>query len=85
MGQLLLRSTKSEEHPTRIDVLFQDVRSMSIPTTMDALHVTKLDDRTFRLSGTDWNGAVDAGFMVVAEDDGGYADPSSLFVGGVGN
>jgi hypothetical protein len=57
--------------------------ALAAAATMDQLDVTRLDDRTFRLAGAGWAGAVDAGVMVVAEDDGGYADPSAVFVGGV--
>jgi hypothetical protein len=31
-GRLLLRRTKSAEHPTRVDILFKDVGWMCIPT-----------------------------------------------------
>jgi hypothetical protein len=37
MTRLLLRSTKSEEHPTRIDVLFQGVQFIGLPTRLDGL------------------------------------------------
>lgn len=32
-GRLLLRRTKSTEHPTRVDILFKDVGWMCMPTT----------------------------------------------------
>jgi hypothetical protein len=37
MGRLLLRSTKSPASPTRVDILFQDVRAMKLPTQLDGL------------------------------------------------
>lgn len=43
MGRLLLRSTKSETFPTRVDVLFQNVKAMSLPTLVDGLAVTIAD------------------------------------------
>jgi hypothetical protein len=33
-GRLLLRRTKSAEHPTRVDVLFKDVGWMCFPTSL---------------------------------------------------
>lgn len=39
MGRLLLRSTKSETFPTRVDVLFQNVKAMSLPTMLEGLVV----------------------------------------------
>jgi hypothetical protein len=41
MNRLLLRSTKSETHPTRVDVLFQNVKAMNLPTQLDGLVVTE--------------------------------------------
>jgi len=40
MGRLLLRSTKSENFTTRIDVYFQNVTAMNLRTSMDGLVVT---------------------------------------------
>src|SRR5262249_48013426 len=40
-GQLLLRSTKSDEIPTRIDVLFNDVAALELPTLFDGLSITE--------------------------------------------
>jgi hypothetical protein len=40
MGRLLLRSTKSETFGTRVDVLFQNVKAMKLPTLLDGLVVT---------------------------------------------
>ena len=40
--QLLLRSTKTEEAPTRIDVLFKDAVSINIPMLIDDLRVDVL-------------------------------------------
>jgi hypothetical protein len=36
-GLLLLRSGKTAKHPTRVDVLFQDVRALEVPAWMDGL------------------------------------------------
>jgi hypothetical protein len=40
-GQLLLRSNKSSELPTRIDVLFKDVAALELPTLFDGLSITE--------------------------------------------
>lgn len=41
MARLLLRSTKSETFATRIDVLFQNVKALKLPTSLDGLVVAK--------------------------------------------
>ena len=43
MGRLLLRSTKSETFATRHDVLFQNVKALKLPTSLDGLVVAKAD------------------------------------------
>jgi len=40
MGRLLLRSTKSGSFGTRVDVLFQNVKAINLPTYLDGLVVT---------------------------------------------
>ena len=40
-AQLLLRSNKSNEVPTRIDVLFKKVVSINLPTMFDGLSITE--------------------------------------------
>jgi hypothetical protein len=42
-GQLLLRSTKTETFPTRVEVLFKDVKALQLPTLLDGLVVTEAD------------------------------------------
>lgn len=44
MGRLLLRSSKTETFDTRIDVLFQNVKAMKLPTLLDGLVVTVAAD-----------------------------------------
>lgn len=41
MARLLLRSTKSPTFPTRVDILFQNVMEMSIPTSLDGLTISE--------------------------------------------
>jgi hypothetical protein len=50
-GPLLLRSGKTNEHPTRIDVLILDVRAMEIRSWFEGFEITKVDQdylRNFR-------------------------------------
>jgi hypothetical protein len=39
MGRLLLRSPKSRGHGTRIDILFQNVKAIKIPTLLEGLSI----------------------------------------------
>jgi hypothetical protein len=82
MGQLLLRSNRDGEHATRVEVFFQNVSHLDIPTHMDGLRVDKDAGGRYRLTGDGWSGSVDAGIMKSAEDHGSYVDPSPLFIGG---
>lgn len=43
MRRLLLRSTKSEQFDTRIDVLFQDVQAVQLPTSLSGLIILEAD------------------------------------------
>ena len=40
MGRMLLRSTKGEALATRVDVLFQNVKAVKLPTLVEGLVVT---------------------------------------------
>jgi hypothetical protein len=44
LGRLLLRSTKSDTFPTRVDVLFQNVKALKLPTSLDGLTIAEADD-----------------------------------------
>jgi hypothetical protein len=43
MGRLLLRSTKSEQFDTRIDVLFQNVQALQLPSMLSGLVIATAD------------------------------------------
>lgn len=43
MARLLLRSTRTDTFRTRIDVLFQDVLALNLPTSLDGLVVSVAD------------------------------------------
>lgn len=78
-SMLLLRSIKTHDLPTRIDVLFVDVEHVDIPTNMDGLTISGTG--RYLLSGRDWHGSVIALCCRVSEDDGEYVDPSGFHEG----
>jgi hypothetical protein len=80
-SQLLLRSNRDDNHPTRVEV-FKGVEGLDIPSAFDGLHVRRDGDR-FSLRGTGWVGSVAALAMFAVEDDGEYSAPSSLFLEGL--
>lgn len=43
-GQLLLRSPKAVNLPTRFDVLFKNVSAIHLPTTLDRLRISEAND-----------------------------------------
>lgn len=43
-SELLFRSTKSPESPTRIDVFFKGVKEVHLPTTSTGLRITEASD-----------------------------------------
>lgn len=79
-SQLVLRATRDEAHPTRVEVLFKGVDSVDLPTSFDGLHVTRHGTR-FVAEGSGWNGTIAALAMFAVEDEREYYEPSSLFVG----
>jgi hypothetical protein len=68
-AQLLLRSVKDDDHPTRLDVLFVGVTHLELPTSFDGLRIERTGD-DFRLTGRDWQSAVVALNLAHAEDEG---------------
>ena len=80
-SMLLLRSTKTDQHPTRIDVLFKPVKRLDIPTVFDGLTVERSGEDLFTLSGAGWSGTVEAVTMALAEDEGEYFDESPFAEG----
>jgi hypothetical protein len=48
--QLLLRATKTDDFPTRIDVLFKGVKEFHLPTAFDGLSISEAsDEETLKL------------------------------------
>ncbi len=47
-SQLLLRSNRSNERPTRVDILFKNVGHLDLPTVFDSLAITELSDAEIR-------------------------------------
>jgi hypothetical protein len=93
-AQRLLRSTKSDISPTRIDVLFKNVKVMNLVTGLDGLAIRQAtEDERLRFANeaalhsdqpfwvvesTSFRGYVGASLMLTHEDDGEYNDPSAL-------
>jgi len=91
-AQLLLRSTKSDEWATRVDVGFKNVEYIQLPTLMNRLAIevgTEADlppqarqaldmvgKTVFILSTDGVRGFVVAGYGGWIEDEGDYSDPS---------
>jgi len=91
-GQLLLRSPKADQLPTRVDVGFKNVGYIQLPMLMDtlAIRVGSLDDlpedvrkvldlqhqEVYVLNAGGVKGLVVAGYGAWREDDGEYNDLS---------
>jgi hypothetical protein len=66
MKRLLLRSTKNETFTTRIDILFQNVKAVQLPTSLDGLVVTAADDElSKRIEGDTGILAEDSRFFAI--------------------
>lgn len=92
--QLLLRSNKTEDLSTRIEVLFKDVDFMALPPAMRGLRVTKCDMATegllaalpeissskpwYRIEADRLVGYVAAGAVLINEDELSYNEASPL-------
>jgi hypothetical protein len=93
-GHLLLRRTKTASMPTRVDLLFLNVKFIHLVTllwnpivyrvTSDSIPPTVLanvpmgDYEVYLLHTTEFDGYIVAGNMVWHEDDLEYDDPSPL-------
>lgn len=86
-GQLLLRSPKSAERLTQVDVLFKDVAIVHLPTWIDRLEVLEGDSpqtldlqgrKYFVVRGRSSDGYVVAGAVFHDEGDHDYQEPSPL-------
>ena len=91
-GELLFRSRKSEEHPTRLDVLITDVSALEIRCWSDGLEIEETDIRTlvgnslplevaegrraFSVTGKSWRGFILGGAVYTHEDERHWTDPS---------
>jgi hypothetical protein len=82
-GQLLLRATKTDERPTRIDVLFKGVKEFHLPTLCDGLSITEASDEEvlklcdLRKSPTLYNR--EKVFMIQGTDFVGYVAALAVF------
>lgn len=91
-GQLLLRSTKTAEFPTRVEVLFKSVAFMALPSLLDGLLVSEcasadlpaclkaisVERPWYKLSSNGNPSYVAAEVFFVSEDELEYFDPSPL-------
>ena len=92
-SQLLLRSVKTAEFPSRIDILFKDVDRINLPVSLRGLTVREVSgnaesigitpplsegSRLFEVESEQFVGYVAAGAMLTHEDQGDYCDPSGL-------
>jgi hypothetical protein len=90
-GQLLLRSTRSPERATQIDVLFKNVSALSLSTTFDGLEVFDDEDavlpvfakpihgrRVFIVRACDVEYYVVAGAVFHVESQASHNDSSPL-------
>ena len=90
-GQLLLRSTKSSDRPTQIDILFKNVKWVRLRTLMKDLEVLETSSdpenlvrdagvsvRFFLIRSLDHEGYVVAGNVVSDESNREYYDDSPL-------
>jgi hypothetical protein len=86
-GQLLLRSPKSADRPTQIDILFKNVSAVELRTVMEGLEVIETDarpknaagdDRVFLVRSRDFAGFVLAGAVTRDEGDHEYYEQSPL-------
>ena len=89
-GQLLLRSTKSAERPTQVDVLFKNVSAVNLRTVMQDLELVETDTdpenlvraetpvRFFVVRSRGHQGFIVAGAVVRDEGDHEYYEQSPL-------
>ena len=85
---LLLRSTRENPHPTRVDVLFKGVARLSLPTTLTELAIQQADETTgdqdqpttrWAIAGSGEHGFVDALSAFIHEDELEFHDASPLW------
>jgi hypothetical protein len=69
-SQLLLRSAKSVERPIQIDILFKDVKDVSLPTVMDGFKLLEASDGASKSMRH---------FVVQSRDHKGYVIAGSVF------
>lgn len=97
LRRLVLRSVKTSEYPTRIDVYFQDVKEFMLPTTLQGLRIVEgneagrhiartgvsFDDiyNTYQVAGHGYVGFVVASLCTSSEDAGEHYEPSEVLNG----
>lgn len=80
-SRLLLRSTKSEQRGTRVDILFKNVANINLPTVIEDLNVERADAATTRALARSL-GSADLGerqvFLVRGRNCDGYVVAGAL-------
>ncbi len=80
-GQLLLRSPKSAVEPSRVDVLFQNVLGLHLPTLMEGLNIELADQQLARFATSNlaaWGPLKSNVFRVFGSDWEGYVVASNV-------
>jgi hypothetical protein len=94
-GRVLLRSTKSANNPTRIDILFTDVQRIELNTTLENLSIIEYGEvkdqsmeitsllkcgyKLFKIESKNSIGNIVAGAFYSMEDEKEYNQPSTLW------
>ncbi|HEY4114599.1 MAG TPA: hypothetical protein VGM17_11130 [Rhizomicrobium sp.] len=80
--QLLLRNVKSPAEPTRIDLLFKDVKGLNLATILHGIRIDLQGDssgkETYRIDSSNFSGFVLASAFAHLTDDREYNDPSGF-------
>ncbi|MGO4549589.1 hypothetical protein AB4059_00575 [Lysobacter sp. 2RAF19] len=81
-GQLLIRSSKTKDRPTQIDILFKNVAAICIPTMFDGISIVSNAVPEglprFDVLTSSGSGYIVAGAVVVDESDLDYHNASPL-------
>jgi hypothetical protein len=75
MSRLLLRSTKTHTYPTRVDLLFQNVKALKLTKQLDGLIVRQATDQELRAIESETGLLTDAQthvFVLTSTNHDGY-------------
>lgn len=95
MNRLLFRSNRGSNSPTRVEILFMNVKYLALGTTLDGMTVRDIcatgtgigwriggpdDVHVYRVESSSGEGHVVAGSVTVDRSEAGPADPSRFFM-----